>query len=115
MVRIAHKFGVPFHTDAVQALGKIHCDVEDLGANFLTMSGHKLHGPKGVGAMFIKKGMKLEPSIHGGSQENGMRAGTENLAGIAGLGKAAELAQRDGEILRALTAHDTQQNRRRSA
>jgi cysteine sulfinate desulfinase/cysteine desulfurase-like protein len=94
MVRIAHERGVPFHTDAVQAVGKIPVDVEDLGADFLTMSGHKLHGPKGVGAIYIRKGMSLDPLIHGGSQESGMRAGTENTVGIAGFGKAAELAEK---------------------
>ena len=94
MAHIAREFGVPFHTDAVQAVGKVPLDVEGIGVDFLTLSGHKLHGPKGVGALYIKKGMDLEPLIHGGSQESGMRAGTENLAGIVGLGKAAELAEK---------------------
>jgi cysteine desulfurase NifS len=93
LAEIAHRHGVPFHTDAVQAVGKIPVDVEDLGVDFLTLSGHKLHGPKGVGALYMRKDMALEPLVHGGGQEQGMRAGTENTIGIVGLGKAAELAQ----------------------
>jgi cysteine desulfurase NifS len=90
---IAHEKGILFHTDAVQAAGKIPVDVEDLGVDLLTLSAHKFHGPKGVGALFVKKGIKLESLIHGGKQENNLRAGTENVAGIVGLGKAAELAR----------------------
>jgi cysteine desulfurase NifS len=92
LVRVAHQRGVLFHTDAVQAVGKIPVDVEALGVDFLTLSGHKFHGPKGVGALYLRKGIELEPLVHGGGQEGGLRAGTENTVGIAGVGKAAELA-----------------------
>ena len=88
----AHKKGIIFHTDAVQAAGKIQIDVQDLNVDLLTLSGHKFHGPKGIGVLYVKKGVELEALIHGGKQENKLRAGTENVAGIAGLGKAAELA-----------------------
>lgn len=89
---IAKERGVLFHTDAVQAVGKIPIDVEDLGVDLLTMSGHKFHGPKGIGALFVSKGVVLDPLVSGGHQEKGLRAGTENVMAIAGLGKAAELA-----------------------
>lgn len=89
---IAKKRGVLFHTDGIQAIGKIPVDVEVLGIDLLSMSGHKIHGPKGVGALYIRKGVNLEPLVHGGKQENGLRAGTENLPCIAGFGKAAEIA-----------------------
>jgi len=89
---IAHKKGIIFHTDAVQAAGKIAIDVQDLNVDLLTLSGHKFHGPKGIGVLYVKKGVELEALIHGGKQENKLRAGTENVAGIAGIGKAAELA-----------------------
>ena len=88
---IAKERGVIFHTDAVQAVGKIPIDVEELGVDLLTMSGHKFHGPKGVGALYTRKGVLLEPLVSGGHQEKGIRAGTENVMGIVGLGKAAEL------------------------
>ncbi len=81
-----------FHTDAVQAVGKIRVDIQELGVDMLSLSGHKFHGPKGVGALYVRKGIELEPLIHGGKQESGIRAGTENVAAIVGLGKAAELA-----------------------
>jgi cysteine sulfinate desulfinase/cysteine desulfurase-like protein len=90
---VAHGKGVLFHTDAVQAVGKIKIDVEELGADMLTLSAHKFHGPKGVGALFVSKGVLLESIVHGGSQERGLRAGTENVAGIVGLGRAAEAAK----------------------
>ena len=89
---IAHDRGVLFHTDAVQAVGKIKLDVQELDVDMLSISGHKFHGPKGIGALYVKKGVELEPLIHGGKQESGIRAGTENLPAIVGLGKAAELA-----------------------
>ncbi len=89
---VAHERGVLFHTDAVQAIGKIRVDVQELGIDLLSISGHKFRAPKGVGALYVKKGIELEPLIHGGSQEGGLRAGTENVLAIVGLGKAAELA-----------------------
>ena len=96
---IARRRGVLFHTDAVQAVGKIPVNVEEMGVDFLTLAGHKFYGPKGVGALYVRKGIELEPLIHGGEQEGGLRAGTENTVGIAGLGKAAEIAgERLGEM-----------------
>lgn len=92
LVQEAHARGALFHTDAVQAVGKIPIDVQEWQVDLLTLSGHKIHGPKGVGALYIRQGIKLDPLVHGGKQEYGLRAGTENVAGIAGLGKAAELA-----------------------
>jgi len=79
------------HTDAVQAFGKIPVDAVGLGVDLLSLSAHKLHGPKGVGALYMAKGVELESLVHGGGQEFGLRSGTENIAGIAGLGRAAEL------------------------
>ncbi len=92
LAAIAHEKGVLFHTDAVQAVGKIKVDVEELGVDLLSLSAHKFHGPKGIGALYIRKGISLEPLVHGGKQENGLRAGTENVPAMVGLGKAAELA-----------------------
>ena len=92
--RKAHEAGALFHTDAVQAVGKIAVDVKSMGIDMLSLSAHKFHGPKGVGALYIKKGIKIHPLMHGGHQEKGMRAGTLNAPGIVGLGKAAELAAR---------------------
>ena len=89
---VAHERGVPFHTDAVQAVGKVPIDVEALGVDLLSLAGHKFHGPKGVGALYVRQGLELEPLIHGGQQEGGLRAGTENVASIVGMGRAAELA-----------------------
>lgn len=92
LCEIAHQHGALFHTDAVQAIGKITVDVEELGVDLLSLSAHKFHGPKGVGALYMRKGVKIEPLIHGGKQEQGLRAGTENVTAIAGLGAAAERA-----------------------
>jgi len=93
--RIAREKGVAFHTDAVQAAGKIKIDVQDLNVDLMTISGHKLYAPKGIGALFIKRGTRLVPLIHGGHQERNRRGGTENVAGIVAMGKAAEIAMRD--------------------
>lgn len=93
--------GVIFHVDGVQAVGHIPVDVRKLGVDMLTMSAHKMYGPKGVGALYVRKGVKLEPIVHGGGQERGLRSGTENTAGIVGFGAAAVLAARrlaDGSI-----------------
>lgn len=90
---IAHENGALFHTDAVQAVGKIPVDVEYLDVDLLTLTAHKFHGPKGVGALYVRKGLSLDPLVHGGKQESGLRAGTENIPGIVGLGKAADLAK----------------------
>lgn len=87
--------GIIFHTDAVQAVGQVELDVKKLNIDLLSMSAHKIHGPKGVGAMYIRKGIRIENLIHGGAQERGRRAGTENVPGIVGLGKAIELATED--------------------
>ena len=84
--------GVLFHTDAVQAVGAIPIDVQVMNIDLLSLSGHKLHGPKGVGALYVRKGVKIDNLIHGGAQERGYRAGTENVPGIVGLGKAIEIA-----------------------
>jgi len=93
--RIAREAGVYFHSDAVQTVGHIPVDVNDLGVDLLSMSAHKFYGPKGVGALYIRKGTKLVPFMHGGEQEGGWRASTHNIPGIVGLGKAAELAQQE--------------------
>lgn len=90
--KIAREKGVVFHTDAVQAVGNIPVDVKEMNVDLLTLSGHKLYGPKGVGALYIRKGVKITNFIHGGAQERGRRASTENVPGIVGLGKAIELA-----------------------
>lgn len=89
---LAKKHGVLFHTDAVQAVGSIAIDVKDMNIDLLSLSAHKLYGPKGVGALYIKQGLKIDSLITGGAQERNKRAGTENIAGIVGLGKAIELA-----------------------
>ncbi|MGC9444995.1 MAG: IscS subfamily cysteine desulfurase [Candidatus Methanospirareceae archaeon] len=93
LARIAKQHGVLFHTDATQAIGKLPIDVTELDVDFLSLSGHKIYGPKGVGALYIRKGVELDPLIHGGEQERNIRAGTENVIDIVGLGKAAELAR----------------------
>ncbi len=90
--KIARARGVLFHTDAIQALGKVPLDVKKLGVDLLSLSGHKVYGPKGVGALYIRKGTRVQPLAQGGHHEGGKRAGTENTAGIVGFGKACELA-----------------------
>ena len=90
--KIAREHGIPFHTDAVQAMGAIPVDVNEWQADLLSLSAHKFHGPKGTGLLYIRKGTRIDPLIHGGAQERGLRAGTENVAGIAGMGKAMEIA-----------------------
>lgn len=90
---IAHERGVMFHCDAVNALGKVPIDVEDLGVDLMSISGHKIYGPKGVGALYLRKRTPFEPLMRGGGQERKRRCGTYNTAGIAGFGKAAELAR----------------------
>lgn len=92
LARMARRQGALFHTDAVQAVGKVPVDVQQWEVDLLTLSGHKIHGPKGVGALYIRQGVALDPLVHGGKQEHGLRAGTENAPGIAGFGKAAEIA-----------------------
>jgi len=93
LARLTRAHGALFHTDAVQAAGKIPLLVDALPIDLLSLSAHKLHGPKGVGALYRREGILLEPIIHGGGQEGGLRSATENVAGIVGLGRAAELAQ----------------------
>lgn len=92
IAKIAKENNIVFHSDAVQALGNVPIDVKDLGVDMLSFSAHKIYGPKGVGALYIRRGLKIDNFIHGGAQESKKRAGTENLPGIVGFGKAAELA-----------------------
>ncbi len=89
----AHRWGAYFHTDATQAIGKIKVDVRDIGADYLSLSGHKFYGPKGIGVLYAKTGVPVTPFVHGGHQEKGLRAGTYNNQAVIGLGKAAELAR----------------------
>ena len=95
--KLVHEKGALFHTDAVQAIGKIPVNVNELDVDFLSISAHKIHGPKGVGALYVKKGTPFCSLIHGGHQEKGRRAGTENTIGIIGLGKAMELLMETGQ------------------
>jgi cysteine desulfurase NifS len=100
LARVARDAGVLFHTDAVQAAGKVPIDTEALGVDLLSLSAHKFHGPKGIGVLYVRKGVALDPVVHGGSQEAGLRAGTENVPAIVGMGRAADEAR--------LAATDTQ-------
>jgi len=93
IAKLAKEKGVPFHTDAVQVVGKVPVDVAELSADLLSISGHKFYGPKGIGVLYIRRGTKLHPLLHGGHHEGGMRAGTENVPGIVGLGRASQLAR----------------------
>src|SRR6266700_3064097 len=92
LAAMAHAAGAPFHTDAVQAVGKVPLDLKATDIDMLSLSGHKLHGPKGIGALYLRKGTRFNPIMRGGPQERRRRGGTENVPGIVGLGKAAELA-----------------------
>jgi len=91
--KICQEKRIFFHTDAIQAIGKVNINVKDLGVDLLSISSHKINGPKGVGALYIRKGIPIEPFIVGGGQENGLRSGTENVAGLVGFGKACQLAK----------------------
>ncbi len=91
--KICNENNIPFHTDAVQAVGKVPLDVKKLGIDLLSISSHKLYGPKGIGALYIKNGIDIDPVILGGGQERGLRSGTENVASIVGFGKACEMAK----------------------
>ena len=96
IVRIAHERDIPVHTDAVQSFGKIDVDARKLGVDFLTVSAHKIYGPKGIGALYIRRGANICPFIRGGRQERGLRAGTENTAGIVGFGEAVRVLAEKG-------------------
>ena len=106
IAQICKDNGVPFHTDAVQAVGKIPLDVKELGVDLMSISSHKINGPKGVGALYIRNGVQVDPLILGGGQEDGLRSGTENVANIVGFGKACQLAkenlQKNAEHLKGL-------------
>jgi cysteine desulfurase len=91
--RIAREHGIPFHTDAAQSVGKISTNVRELDVDLLSVAGHKLYGPKGVGALYVRTGLQLEPLVHGAGHEAGRRAGTENLLLDVGLGVACEVAE----------------------
>ena len=105
--KITKEHGIIFHTDAAQSVGKIDTKVDDLGVNLLSIAGHKLYAPKGVGALYIREGTTIEPLIHGAGHESGRRAGTENVLSIVGLGKACEIAKRylSDDKIRSLKDH----------
>ena len=90
--KLCKEKNIYFHTDAVQAIGHVDIDVKNMNIDLLSMSAHKFYGPKGIGALYIRNGVKIQNLIHGGGQERGKRASTENIAGIVGIGKAIELA-----------------------
>ncbi len=107
--KIAAEADVFFHTDAVQAAGKVPIDVKEIRCDLLTLTAHKMHGPQGAGALFVRKGTLLQPMLYGGRHERSRRAGTENLPGIVGLGKAAEIARlgfSDGSVERMAALRD---------
>ena len=109
IAKITKKHDILFHSDGVQVLGKLPIDVQELGVDMMSFSAHKFYGPKGVGALYIKEGIAMKPIIAGGSQEKSLRAGTENVGGIAGLGRAAELVTKSlSDVGRTLTALETQ-------
>jgi cysteine desulfurase len=111
--RVAREADVYFHADAVQAAGKVPIDVKEVGCDLLSISGHKMHAPQGIGALYVRKGTLIEPLFYGGNHERQRRAGTENVAGIVGLGKAAEIAQAgfaDGTIARLTQLRDRLQS-----
>ncbi len=95
--KICQEKNIFLHTDAIQAIGKVNINVKDLGVDLLSISSHKINGPKGVGALYIRKGIPIDPFIVGGGQENGLRSGTENVAGLVGFGKACQLAKENLE------------------
>jgi cysteine desulfurase len=95
IAELVEERGIPFHTDAAQSLGKIPVDISILGVDLLSVAGHKLYAPKGIGALYVRQGLTPDKFFHGAGQENGWRAGTENVCGIVGLGKACEIASRD--------------------
>ncbi|MCJ7596208.1 MAG: cysteine desulfurase NifS [Desulfobacterales bacterium] len=105
IAKVAREKGIPLHTDAVQAVGKIPVDVRELGVDLLSLSGHKIYGPKGVGALYIRKGGELSPLLHGGHQEKSRRPGTQNVPAIVGLGKACEIARQEPKETNARTAY----------
>ena len=108
LARIAHARGALFHTDAVQAVGRLPINVRSMDVDMLSLSAHKFHGPQGVGALFVRKGIALAPLVHGGGQEGGLRSATENVAGIVGAGFAAAIAQRTmrDEAVRVVSLRD---------